>query len=91
MTLDVLREALRVSERGETPGLATLVATRGSTPQKAGARLLASHGQRLTGTLGGGAVEAAAIREATLAAAWLRRDRRGLHDLLAGTRVIRTR
>jgi uncharacterized RDD family membrane protein YckC len=26
-----------------------------------------------------------------LAAAWLRRDRRGLHDLLAGTRVIRTR
>lgn len=69
MTLDVLREALRVSERGETPGLATLVATRGSTPQKAGARLLASHGQRLTGTLGGGAVEAEAIREATLAAA----------------------
>ena len=26
-----------------------------------------------------------------LAAAWLRRDRRGLHDLLAGTRVIRAR
>jgi xanthine dehydrogenase accessory factor len=68
MTLDVLREALRLSERGETPGIATLVATRGSTPQKAGARLLASHGQRLTGTLGGGAVEAEAIREATLAA-----------------------
>src|SRR5262245_52017565 len=68
MTLDVLREALRLSERGETSGIATLVATRGSTPQKAGARLLASHGQRLTGTLGGGAVEAEAVREATLAA-----------------------
>jgi uncharacterized RDD family membrane protein YckC len=26
-----------------------------------------------------------------LAAAWLRQDRRGLHDLLAGTRVVRTR
>ncbi len=26
-----------------------------------------------------------------LATAWLRRDRRGLHDLLAGTRVVRTR
>ncbi len=68
MTLDVLREALRLTERGEMPGLATLVATRGSTPQKAGARLLASHGQRLAGTLGGGAVEAEGIREATLAA-----------------------
>jgi xanthine dehydrogenase accessory factor len=64
MTLDVLREALRLIERGETPDLATLVATRGSTPQKVGARLLASRGRRIAGTLGGGGVEAEAIRAA---------------------------
>src|SRR5215471_6807812 len=69
MTLDVLREALRLTESGDPVGLATLVATRGSTPQKVGARLLARGGQRLAGTLGGGAVEAEAVQEATLAAA----------------------
>jgi xanthine dehydrogenase accessory factor len=69
MSFDVLRDAARLAERGEPAGLATLVATRGSTPQKVGARLLARGGQRLAGTLGGGAVEAETIREATLAAA----------------------
>ena len=69
MTVDVLREAVRLIERGQPAGLATIVATRGSTPQKVGARLLARDGRRLAGTLGGGAVEADTIREATLAAA----------------------
>jgi xanthine dehydrogenase accessory factor len=69
MTLDVLREAARLAERGERVGLATIVATRGSTPQKVGARLLARDDRRLAGTLGGGAVEAEVIREATRAAA----------------------
>jgi xanthine dehydrogenase accessory factor len=68
VTVDVLREAARMADSGEAVGLATLVATRGSTPQKVGARLLARGGQRVAGTLGGGAVEAEAIREATLAA-----------------------
>jgi xanthine dehydrogenase accessory factor len=67
MTLDVLREAVRLTEAGEPVGLATLVATRGSTPQKVGARLLARAGRRLAGTLGGGAVEAESVQEATLA------------------------
>jgi xanthine dehydrogenase accessory factor len=69
MSLDVLREAARFAERGERVGLATIVATRGSTPQKVGARLLAKDGQRLAGTLGGGAVEADSVREAAVAAA----------------------
>jgi xanthine dehydrogenase accessory factor len=68
MTLEVLRDAARLAESGEPAGLATIVGTRGSTPQKVGARLLARGGQRLAGTLGGGAVEAETIREATLAA-----------------------
>jgi xanthine dehydrogenase accessory factor len=69
VTVDVLRQAARLVERGERVGLATLVGTRGSTPQKVGARLIAGAGQRLAGTLGGGAVEAEAVREAGLAAA----------------------
>ena len=69
MTLDVLREATRLANQGESVGLATIGATRGSTPQKVGARLLARDGGRLAGTLGGGAVEAETIREASLAAA----------------------
>lgn len=65
----MLREAARLVERGEIVGLATLVATRGSTPQKVGARLIAREDRRLAGTLGGGGVEAESIGEATRAAA----------------------
>lgn len=67
MSLDVLREAVRRLEGGESLGLATIVATRGSTPQKVGARLLVQGGRRVAGTLGGGAVEAEAEREAARA------------------------
>jgi len=66
---DLFREAARRIEGGETLGLATLVATRGSTPQKVGARLLAGASGLLWGTLGGGAVEAEAVEEARKAAA----------------------
>lgn len=64
MSLEVLREAARLLAAGERLGLATVVATRGSTPQKVGARLLVRAGRRVAGTLGGGAVEAEAEREA---------------------------
>lgn len=68
MSLEVLREALLGIGRGERLGLATIVGTRGSTPQKVGARLLVGGGTRLAGTLGGGAVEADALRRAAAAA-----------------------
>jgi xanthine dehydrogenase accessory factor len=64
MSLEVLREAARRLAVGERLGLATVVATRGSTPQKVGARLLVQGGRRVAGTLGGGAVEAEAERAA---------------------------
>ena len=84
MTVEVLREAVRLAERGERVGLATLVGTRGSTPQKVGARLLARDGQRLAGTLGGGAVEAEAVREAAQAAVG---GARGLREYVLSTGV----
>lgn len=84
MSVDVLREAVRLAERGERAGLATIVATRGSTPQKVGARLLAGGGRRVAGTLGGGAVEAEAVREATRAASG---DAPGLREYVLSTGV----
>jgi len=66
---DVLRRAARLVAEGQPLGLATIVATRGSTPQKVGARLLVARGERAAGTLGGGSVEAQAAREAWMIAA----------------------
>jgi xanthine dehydrogenase accessory factor len=63
MNNDLLDELIRLLERGEPFALATLVDARGSTPQKAGARLLARADGSAIGTLGGGCIEASA-REA---------------------------
>ncbi|MGH7268766.1 MAG: XdhC family protein, partial [Candidatus Rokuibacteriota bacterium] len=67
---DVLREAWQRIQVGERVGLATVVATHGSTPQKVGARLLVRGDGGSLGTLGGGAVEAEAAREAALRLGW---------------------
>ncbi len=64
MSVQILREAWERLALGERLALATLVATRGSTPQKVGARVLVRGDGGSLGTLGGGAVEAEAVREA---------------------------
>jgi xanthine dehydrogenase accessory factor len=64
VSTELLREASIRIGAGEQVALATLVATRGSTPQKVAARLLVRRDGGVLGTLGGGAVEAEAIREA---------------------------
>ena len=66
MSAPILREAWQRVSSGEHVALATLVGTRGSTPQKVGARLLVRGDGGSLGTLGGGAVEAEAVREAAL-------------------------
>ncbi len=53
----VLEEAIRQMEQGQPCVLATVVRTRGSTPQKPGARLLVRKDGSAVGTLGGGCVE----------------------------------
>jgi xanthine dehydrogenase accessory factor len=70
MSVLVLREAWQRVTTGERVALATLVATRGSTPQKVGARLLVRGDGSFFGTLGGGGVEAEAAREAALRLGW---------------------
>lgn len=55
---DVFREAARLLREKETPFvIATVVRTRGSTPQKPGAKLLVRGDGSGVGTLGGGCVE----------------------------------
>ncbi|MBI4199903.1 MAG: XdhC family protein [Chloroflexi bacterium] len=53
----VFREAARLAERGEPFTIATVVGTKGSTPQKAGSKLLVRKDGSGVGTLGGGCVE----------------------------------
>ena len=54
---DVFREAVRVLDRAEPCVLATVTRTKGSTPQKPGAKLLVRADGSGVGTLGGGCVE----------------------------------
>jgi xanthine dehydrogenase accessory factor len=55
---EVLEAALRAEAVGERAALVTVVATEGSTPQKAGARMLVHADGRIVGTVGGGCLEA---------------------------------
>ncbi len=60
-----LAEALRLAKHEGRPcALATIVATRGSTPRKVGARMLIDPERGLTGTVGGGCGEAEVIQAA---------------------------
>ena len=55
---EVLEAALRAELSGEPAALVTVVGTEGSTPQKAGAKMLVYPDGRIVGTIGGGCVEA---------------------------------
>jgi xanthine dehydrogenase accessory factor len=57
MTLSVYREALKLLEKGDSAVMVTVARTQGSTPQKAGAKLLLNREGPVMGTLGGGCVE----------------------------------
>ena len=63
----VLREAARIAGDGESGAVAWMVNVRGSGPQVVGARLALRQDGRFVGTVGGGAIEAAVIADATAA------------------------
>ncbi len=54
-------------EQAECLAVATVIQTRGSTPQKVGAKLLVHEDGRTQGTIGGGCVEAEVWKEAIAA------------------------
>lgn len=51
-------ELNQAKENKEALALATVIATKGSTPQRAGAKMLIYRDGKLSGTVGGGCVEA---------------------------------
>jgi xanthine dehydrogenase accessory factor len=53
----VFAELEEAYQRGESVALVTILETRGSTPQKAGAKMVVGRDGRLRGTVGGGCVE----------------------------------
>src|SRR5437763_14150081 len=61
---EILSEVARLLARNERFALATLIDVRGSTPQKAGARILVRKDGTTVGTLGGGCIEAEAVESA---------------------------
>src|SRR5574341_2055395 len=54
---EVIEESIRLMDKHEPFVIATVVRTRGSTPQKAGAKLLIRKDGSSIGTLGGGCIE----------------------------------
>jgi xanthine dehydrogenase accessory factor len=93
---DVLEAALLAERTGQPAALVTVVATEGSTPQKAGAKMLVHPDGRIVGTIGGGCVEAEMIwrarqvietRQAQLAACDLTPDQAGEDGLVCGGRM----
>src|SRR5258706_5605927 len=61
---DVFDAALAATRDDEAAALVTVIATEGSTPQKAGAKMVVYADGRIVGTIGGGCVEAEMIRRA---------------------------
>jgi len=61
---ELLRAVVTAGEQETPAALATVIATKGSTPRKAGARMLVFYDGRLLGTIGGGCIEGEVRREA---------------------------
>src|SRR3981189_1582644 len=57
MNREVFAAVADALERGEPAALVTIVATRGSTPQRVGAKMLVFADGRTVGTIGGGCYE----------------------------------
>src|SRR2546429_6181509 len=57
MNREVFAAVAAALERGEAAALVTIVATRGSTPQRVGAKMLVFADGRTVGTIGGGCYE----------------------------------
>jgi len=61
---DTLHKAISVAKENTPAALATIVRTKGSTPRKAGSRMLIYRDGRMTGTIGGGCGEAEVRQQA---------------------------
>src|SRR5438132_5644468 len=69
MNREVFAAGAEALERGEPAALVTIVAARGSTPQRVGAKMLVFADGRTVGTIGGGCYENDAFGKARAAIA----------------------
>ena len=60
----LLSELLEAQELGEPVVLATVIKARGSVPRQSGAKMLVYNDGRISGTIGGGEMEARIVQEA---------------------------
>jgi xanthine dehydrogenase accessory factor len=93
---EVFEAALHAEESGLPAALVTVVSTEGSTPQKAGAKMVVYADGRIVGTIGGGCVEAEMTwrarqvietRRAEVASYDLTPDQAGEDGLVCGGRM----
>jgi xanthine dehydrogenase accessory factor len=93
---DVFSAALQATQNGEPAALVTVISTEGSTPQKAGAKMVVYADGRIVGTIGGGCVEAEMTwrarqaieeRRSQLASYELTADQAGEDGLICGGRM----
>jgi xanthine dehydrogenase accessory factor len=64
MVKSFYEDVKRYLERGETLAVATIIATKGSTPREVGAKMVITPWGEILGTIGGGCGEADVRREA---------------------------
>jgi xanthine dehydrogenase accessory factor len=93
---DVFEAALKAAQTGEKAALVTVISTEGSTPQKAGAKMVVYPDGRIVGTIGGGCVEAEMTwrarqviedRRSQVASYELTADQAGEDGLICGGRM----
>jgi xanthine dehydrogenase accessory factor len=93
---DVFEAALQATQTGERAALVTVISTEGSTPQKAGAKMVVYADGRIVGTIGGGCVEAEMTwrarqaideRRSQVASYELTADQAGEDGLICGGRM----
>jgi xanthine dehydrogenase accessory factor len=61
---DIYQEIVKIKEEGKEAALVTIVAVTGSTPREEGAKMLVRPDGSISGTIGGGSLEAQVIEEA---------------------------
>jgi xanthine dehydrogenase accessory factor len=61
---DIYQEIVKIKEEGKEAALVTIVAASGSTPREEGAKMLVRPDGSISGTIGGGSLEAQVINEA---------------------------
>jgi len=64
---DILRAAVSLLDAGQPFALATIIRTQGATPRKEGSRMIVQPGGKITGSIGGAAVELLAVEKAQTA------------------------